>query len=595
MLLLGTLAYVCICITHLFTRGVEAKLVFPIEDERIPATGTITFLEEIRSQIINVKQTSQIGTPLFLHTESVEDCPYPSRLGISEFSDYGPRPVKDFQSRYIRSPGHADVTDVARFAYLDAYGARYFNGELQIVTNDEFHTVDDEYIRELSMYYESASYGMGLGDSAALAPPLRVRLMPVAEFQQEINDESKGCFCNMLISEGLNVVMGMVYYPQYGHSIYNGFSNFMANMWRNGFAPLKEPTHVEVPVGQPYQAQSADEEITFWSHLLRNTTSFADGVPYDFYSIMWHEAFDELVKIVAGRVHKWEDLLAAATGGPRPKICFKRIMVGARPDLDHLNSSVPDEMWDRFSRTLISYAFEQEIGHYLGKPNFDCRWDVISAADLMYFDTISLPRIKRSSMPDPPTHTYSQLYKSDCSVTIIVRENEGDTPKRGIRNVQELLQAARDMGCRAQTVRFQNMIILDQIEEVRWNTTLLVGSDGTGLLNALHMRPCSSVLRIEMWRKPGLIARLGPVKWIDYRPVYSDTIFVNVSDPIAIYLKSLEEQGHDMETVPLAHTPFENHEMEGFLRDGQAAYVRVDEFRSVVDASRLRIRQNDCT
>lgn len=580
-------------ILELLASNAHAKLVHPIEDERVPATGTYTFLEELRHEIKNVKQTFQAGTPLYLHRDAVEQCPLPSRLGISEFSDYGPRPVKWFQSKYLRSPGHIDVTNISRFAYLDAYGARFFNGELQIVTDDEFLTVEGDYVRELSMYYESASFGMGLGDSAALAPPLPVRLITIAEFEEEVNDESKGCYCDFLVSEGLNVVLGMVYYPQYGHSIYNGFSNFMANMWRNGIAPIQKPESVQSAVGQPYEQEDPNLQVILWTHLLRNTTTFADEVPHKFYTIMWHEAFDELFKIVVNNIGKWEDVINAALG-PGRKICFKEIMVGARPDLDHLNLTIPVEMWDRFSRTLISYAFEQEIGYFLDKPDFDCRWDVISPDDLIYFDTIGLPRIKRASLPSPPAHSYSQLFSSDCSVTIVIREDEGNPPKRGIQNVEELVQVARDMGCRVNTVRFQAMILLDQIEEVRWNTTLLVGSDGTGLLNALHMRPCTSVLRVEMWRKPGIIARLGPARWTDYRPSFEDTAFINASDPIAIYLKSLQAQGHNMETVSLQHTPFDNHKVESFLRDGQVAYVRIDEFRKVVAASRLRIRQSDC-
>lgn len=44
---------------------------------------------------------------------------------------------------------------------------------------------------------------------------------------------------------------------------------------------------------------------------------------------------------------------------------------------------------------------------------------------------------------------------------------------------------AREYGCTTQVLFLHNMPISEQIAQLRYNTSLLVGADGTGLLNAV--------------------------------------------------------------------------------------------------------------
>jgi hypothetical protein len=59
---------------------------------------------------------------------------------------------------------------------------------------------------------------------------------------------------------------------------------------------------------------------------------------------------------------------------------------------------------------------------------------------------------------------------------------------RGTRNINELEAVAREYGCTTQVLFLHNMPISEQIAQLRYNTSLLVGADGTGLLNAVCQR-----------------------------------------------------------------------------------------------------------
>ena len=561
---------------------VESMIVTDIDDVITPASGTYTFLEELRSEIRHVIRTTQFYEPVQLFKYDNDPCNYPERIGLEEFSDWGPNPVNWFRSKYIRSPAHKDVDGIAHFSFLDAYGARLVNGELQVVVNADpeapvgFITFDGKTTESLSMYYEPASFGAGLGDSAALAPPLRLRAMSVKEFLAEA--QGGECFCDQVLDGEVYAVLGLLYYPQYGHSLYNGFSNFLATLWRKG-------------LGTPRKDGS---RVVLLHHLLRNTTSFAPGVEHMYYSIQWHDWIDNLFKGLVDATYSWSnEILQVSELNPTAKICFRRILVGAAPDLDHLNDTATSHLWDTFSRTLISLSFSTDFAHFLGRP-FDAKVEVIAKDDLLRFDPVQ--RRGGTIADSPPPHQASDLYPKDCAVTFIVRDN--GYARRDIANIEELSTAAVAAGCAVQCVRMHELSLRDQIEVVRWNTSLLVATDGTGLLNAVHMRPCSTVLRVLMWRKAALVARLGPVQWLDFRPSFNESRFIAPHERIASYLLKQAAQGMDMDSIDLTNTPFPGHDLENFLRNDQTTFVNVHEFLKVVELSRKRIsgtgHYNDC-
>ena len=83
---------------------------------------------------------------------------------------------------------------------------------------------------------------------------------------------------------------------------------------------------------------------------------------------------------------------------------------------------------------------------------------------------------------------------SQCAVTFVSRgvtTNAYNISPRNIINLDALIQIAESHNCTTQVVELQKLpSISEQIFQLRFNTTLLVGTDGTGLLNAVWMHAC---------------------------------------------------------------------------------------------------------
>jgi hypothetical protein len=114
---------------------------------------------------------------------------------------------------------------------------------------------------------------------------------------------------------------------------------------------------------------------------------------------------------------------------------------------------------------------------------------------------------------------------------------------------------ARAHGCTTQVLLLHKMSVSDQIAQLRYNTSLLVGADGTGLLNAVSlefiggrtdfylfdqkkvgliemtvlllqvwMHECASVLRVNLWRKRGIVNKLAQGPWFEFHPSHNETV-----------------------------------------------------------------------
>jgi len=53
--------------------------------------------------------------------------------------------------------------------------------------------------------------------------------------------------------------------------------------------------------------------------------------------------------------------------------------------------------------------------------------------------------------------------------------------------------------CTMEKIHLEKLTVREQVYEMQEKTSILIGLDGTGLLNALYMRPCSAVIRLLPW------------------------------------------------------------------------------------------------
>jgi hypothetical protein len=586
---------------------------------RSSATGEFTFIEEIRDDLLNLKpsiQTNQqrvkihppstaSATPASA-SEDPPSCSYPKSFGLNEFIDLGRKPIPWYTQKYIRTVGHEDVTNVATFGHLDAYGARLRNGVIEvIVTEGEgLLTKDRGITNDLWLHSESASYGLGYNDSAGLAPPIQIHAIPLREFLPQLEDTSK-CFCDVLIEGQLITILGLVYYPQYGHTLLNGFSNFYALLKNKQFYPFPSSSSF-----------SPDNDIILLHSLRRNTTSPAPDVPHTFYHIKWHEMYNELFSSLVNGISSWEELLSYSQQNSYLNICFERLMIGSPPHLDHLNASVSKEMWEEFTRFLVSKYFSEEIKEYFHLSH----WELKSAGHLLttqqleefnpFLTSLHTPpppfplktHPSPSTAPTPHSSLPTSLDHERCLVTFIVRSLESipsssSSPdpntfresSREILNLIELQEISHTLSCHTQFLPLQLNSIKNQLLELRWNTTLLVLSDGTALHNTLFMNQCSSILRIETWRKPGIVPCLGSGRYWTYTPTVKETYWMK-NKSHSVMMRKISEHLHELnqtnsdklENMPLNILEYPAEEIELYLRDYQLTYVKREQFEEIV-------------
>jgi hypothetical protein len=159
-----------------------------------------------------------------------------------------------------------------------------------------------------------------------------------------------------------------------------------------------------------------------------------------------HEPFSRLTR--DNIVHSYHALLSESFN---KTICFRDDMVvGLSGGLDHYNVNVPGTAWAEYGRFMTGL--------------------------------MGLPESYLSTTSDP-----------NCVVTIISRNKN-----RRILNEIQLEDASRKLNCTAQIVDFERCTFTEQLAYMR-NSTILVGIDGSGLLNAAFMRNCSTVIRIMPW------------------------------------------------------------------------------------------------
>jgi hypothetical protein len=355
-------------------------------------------------------------------------------------------------------------------------------------------------------------------------------------------------------------VMGLLYYPQYGHTIFDGLSNMVATLWRKNISY---------------------NDVEFSPYLFRNTSTLVSGVPATQYRLQWFDMYDELFRFHAADITPWTNFIDLSQL-TNQTICFRRIMVGALPHLDLMNITAPSTMWERFSRGIISSFYWDELLE-LGETVTSFTPHDVSAEQLGHLSPAQYPNyhLEITRGDDPPENAVSPF----CAVTIVTRNIHN---ARSIANAQDLADVAITKGCHVQVISLEKYSMKEQIGEVRWNTTLLVSVDGSALLNTLFMHKCSTVLYVEMWRRAMMIPKFEPAVWTGYTPRAADTSFVNMSDPLAVHLTDLIASftstglEEELETIGLDVLPFPNKQIEDFLRNMQSTTIRMEAFERVL-------------
>lgn len=481
--------------------------------------------------------------------------------GLVEFTDYGVLNDLPFQDPFVVSPAHPGVVGHAHFSFLDAYGARLKQGVLEVLVSDGsgFQTKEEGWVDGLSMHYETSALGYGRGDSQALAPPLNVHAVTKDEVAQELSG-GNACYCDAIVPHKVTYAMGLLYYPQYGHTLFNGLSNMVATLWRKGISY---------------------SDVEFSVELTRNTSTLVEGVPAKEYRLKWYDMFDEVFGFFSAEISQWPAYINYSVE-MNQTVCFPRILVGALPHLDMMNVSVPSRLWNKFSCAVISKMYWEELraqkviapGPLISSPHDVTEEQLNGLSPIQYSDN----------------HTDDMLHH--CAVTIVTREDMYNTGKgnfRSIINVQEMVDLATSRGCRVQVISFEKLSLKEQIGQVRWNTTLLVAVDGSALLNTIFMHECSTVMYVEMWRRTMMMPKFEPAVWRGFSPRASETTFVDTSDPIARSLAALIEAftasglDNELESLDLnTLIPFQNKYVEDFLRNKQSTYVNLDMFEQIL-------------
>ena len=135
----------------------------------------------------------------------------------------------------------------------------------------------------------------------------------------------------------------------------------------------------------------------------------------------------------------------------RQPLCFDNISIGHTDVLDLYNKQTPRELYKKLQTTLF----------------------------------------KIHEIPMNPVGIPKQ-----CQIKLISR-----VKNRVIEDEDIFIQQVKKRypGCEIDKIHLEKLTVKEQAHEMQYKTSILIGLDGTGLLNALYMRPCSAVVRLLPW------------------------------------------------------------------------------------------------
>ena len=149
-----------------------------------------------------------------------------------------------------------------------------------------------------------------------------------------------------------------------------------------------------------------------------------------------------------GKLHSLNNLLRKSFHEP---ICFRNLSIGHTNILDLYNAETSEFIYKRLQKTLF------KIHNISENP-------------------IKVPNL--------------------CQIKLISR-----VKNRVIEDEDKFISTVnhRFPECLVDKIRLEKLSVKQQAYELQHKTSILIGLDGTGLLNALYMRPCSAVIRLLPW------------------------------------------------------------------------------------------------
>lgn len=279
---------------------------------------------------------------------------------------------------------------------------------------------------------------------------------------------------------------GLVAYPFYGHILLNVHSNLMHTIKSQGHQFGKVRIYGAKDCKHPH-ANSKDAE---------SETFVLSGFYYQLFGML----------SINHTVGSWPFLLKQsvlpdlnATKSfilPRT-FCFAELTIGMTSEWDHYNYSTSASSWHDYRIALDEIMILNNVPHLSQKLS---------------------------------RHT-------GCNATLISRF------ARSIVNEQAVAKILQnEFRCNTTIVRLEKLHFLEQVRLMR-QTTLLLGMDGTGLLNAAFMSPPAGVISIMMYR----LREINPHKGDNFR---------NLIEKMGLCWTSMEVKHANQSFVPVARNPF---------------------------------------
>eukprot|EP01041_Mallomonas_annulata_P009863 gene9863-20513_t len=318
-------------------------------------------------------------------------------------------------------------------------------------------------------------------------------IVVVSSERFHVDDEIFYCADENTINDTV-LAFGIRGYPLHGHIIYNTFTNIIGRLFELNIQPGNVLLYASKDT-RPIPRSRVNLDAIKSRQKKGNSDIL--NLPQQY-----TETFGKLAK--DRKVHSWNNLVLKSFEHP---ICFRNLSMGHSLTLD-LYSHAPFSIFQKLSKTIL---------------------------DL--FEVQSFPVNKTNS--------------NECNVVLISRRDS-----RKIVNEDDLIKVAQTTfpECSFSKVIFETMTFKEQIYHMQHKTNILIGLDGTGLINALYLRQCSVVVRILPWggEQLGLtnfreyvvkgeefkqIALRMNVGWISVTASTETTKFINERERIGNLLK----------------------------------------------------------
>lgn len=298
---------------------------------------------------------------------------------------------------------------------------------------------------------------------------------------------------------------GLVAYPFYGHLLFNVHSNLMHTIksQRHQFGRVRIYGAKD---GKNPHLLSLDKE----TELLQLSRFY----PIMFGMLSVNQSVYSWPFVLQQSLHRTSGGGKLLTAHKPRTFCFDEVTLGMTSEWDHYNYSTSASSWRQYRSAVEEFA----------------------------------------SLCNLSTGNSGTKNSNSCSATIISRDSRSIVNEQAVANV---LQS--EFGCITTVVRLEKLHFLEQIRLMR-QTTLLIGMDGTGLLNAAFMSPPAGVVSVMMYR----LREITPHKGHNFR---------NLIEKMGLCWSDIEVKHANQSFVPIARNPF-NRTVDDLLVELNSLSVR---------------------